>query len=302
MVVLLSCWWCLRSLRDALLVFGVALYSQAVTLAVVDYFGDTMSALLIVMPPLVQVLAVSAGVHLVNYHRDAARSLPPDKAALAGLAAGWLPSTLSALTTIIGLVSLLPSGLSPIRAFGAYAGIGVFVGWGVSLLMIPGTLAALSGRGRSTSFSRTTVPDHLAGPGRNETGSVATSKTPTFADRFWADFGGVVTGWHGPIVFLALLAMGVLGWGLGRIEASVRIETLFGRESRILQDYAWLEQRIGPLVPIEILLEFDKDCELSTRDRMAKLARIQSVLKNTREVGSMLSAITFLPEIRRDPR
>jgi predicted RND superfamily exporter protein len=298
-VVLLACWWCLRSFRDALLVFGVALYSQAVTLAVVDFCGDTMSALLIVMPPLVQVLAVSAGVHLVNYHRDAERTLPPDEAALAGLAAGWLPSTLSALTTIIGLVSMLPSGLSPIRAFGAYAGIGVFVAWGVSLLMIPGTLAALSSWGRSASSLRPLPELSKGGDGRStaEVGIPGTS----FADRFWRGFGSLVTGWHGPIVVLALLAMGLLGWGLQRVEASVRIETLFDRESRILRDYAWLERHVGPLVPIEILVEFPTECDLSTRDRLATLVRIQALLKNQSEVGGMLSAVTFLPDMRRDP-
>jgi uncharacterized protein len=68
-----------------------------------------------------------------------------------------------------------------------------------------------------------------------------------------------------------------------------------------LRDYAWLERHVGPLVPIEILVEFLAECDLSTRDRLATLARIHSVLKNQREVGGMLSAITFLPEIRRDP-
>ena len=299
-VVLLSCWWCLRSLRDALLVFGVALYSQVVTLAIVDYCGDTMSALLIVMPPLVQVLAVSAGVHLVNYHRDAARRLPPDEAALAGLAAGWLPSTLSALTTIIGLVSLLTSGLSPIRAFGAYAGIGVFVAWGVSLLMIPGTLAALSPRSRSPSSSRASSGGSPGWDGHPETQMSVHEMSP-FADRFWSGFGRLVIGLNGPIVVLALLAMGLLGWGLRWVEASVRIETLFDRESRILRDYAWLEKHVGPLVPIEILVEFREDCDLSTRDRAATLARIHSHLKDQHEVGGMLSAITFLPTFQRDP-
>ena len=45
--------------------------SQAATLAIVFYSGETMNALLIVLPPLIQVLAVAGGIHLINYYFEA---------------------------------------------------------------------------------------------------------------------------------------------------------------------------------------------------------------------------------------
>lgn len=55
-VVFLLSWWCLKQFRAALVVFGVASLSQGAALALVHYSGETMNALLIVLPPLIQVL------------------------------------------------------------------------------------------------------------------------------------------------------------------------------------------------------------------------------------------------------
>ncbi|MCA9117976.1 MAG: hypothetical protein KDA79_23050, partial [Planctomycetaceae bacterium] len=63
LVTALAC-LCLGSLRAGLTVAGLSFFCQAATLSLVHYSGQSMSALLIVLPPLVQVLAVAGGVHL----------------------------------------------------------------------------------------------------------------------------------------------------------------------------------------------------------------------------------------------
>ena len=283
LVVLACCWWCLGSFRDAAVVFAIALFSQAGTLAVVSYCGETMSALLIVMPPLVQVLAVSGGIHLVNYFRSLPDSVSPDAAAAATLAGAWLPSTLSSFTTIIGLLSLCLSGLAPIRSFGLYGSFGVFLGWALTLLLVPGTLAF---------WKRKRV---------NPSTELSSDRSAISRfDPFWRRFGEAVRTQYVAITLTAVLLMAGLGYGLLRVDASVRIETLFGRESPILQDYAWIESHVGPLVPIEVLVDFAADSTLTTRERASILARIHRMLDDNREIGGQVSALTFLPAISRD--
>lgn len=65
-IVFCVCLLCLDSFYAAALVFGVSCICQAVALAVMHYCGGTMTALLIVLPPLIQVLAIAGGVHLIN--------------------------------------------------------------------------------------------------------------------------------------------------------------------------------------------------------------------------------------------
>lgn len=81
-VVFFVCYLCLGSLRGGLLVVGLSLLGQGATLALVHYAGNEMSALLIVMPPLIQVLAVAGGIHLVNYYAEARAEVPKNEAAV----------------------------------------------------------------------------------------------------------------------------------------------------------------------------------------------------------------------------
>ena len=50
----------------------MAVIGEGMVLAVVYYTGTPMNAVLIVLPPLVFVLTVSAGIHLSNYYLDVA--------------------------------------------------------------------------------------------------------------------------------------------------------------------------------------------------------------------------------------
>ena len=89
------CWWCLKWLPGALLVFGLSLYCEGATLALIHLSGDQISALLIVLPPLIQVVTVSGGIHLINYYLDAQVAhgrrgglVPPATHGMAALHAG----------------------------------------------------------------------------------------------------------------------------------------------------------------------------------------------------------------------
>ena len=79
-----------------------------------------MTALLVVLPPLIQVVTASGGVHLINYYLVARQTYDSESAAWGALKIGWVPCALSAATTAIGLGSLLVSQLVPVRTFGFF--------------------------------------------------------------------------------------------------------------------------------------------------------------------------------------
>ncbi len=97
LIVLVMCRLCLRSWPFTFLVFGIAVFGQMLTLSLVYYSGETMNAVLIVMPPLVMVLTVSAAVHLVNYYHDEVRrggfeNAPRRRSRTACSPASWPPA------------------------------------------------------------------------------------------------------------------------------------------------------------------------------------------------------------------
>lgn len=119
--VLGMCLLFLPTWRAAVVVFLLSVFCELTTLSLVHHCGDSLNALLIVLPPLIQTAAVSGGIHLVNYYFAAHAGGERDPAGQAFRLA-WLPCALSAGTTAIGLASLMVSELAPIRAFGAYGG------------------------------------------------------------------------------------------------------------------------------------------------------------------------------------
>jgi predicted RND superfamily exporter protein len=292
LIIFLICWWSLRSLLSGAIVFLAACFCQSVLLAAIYYTGQKLSALLIILPPLVQVLTISGGIHLMNYYRSALILLPPQRAAIEAFRRGWLPTVLSLGTTAMGTASLMVSRLEPIRMFGIYGTIGVLLTTATVLTVVPCSMIMLRGLRRrkaeepdAAAFNTAAVPDQVA------------LTRPDATAAGWHQLTTLL-GRHNFIVlatFLGMMAIGILG--LSQLQTSVRIETLFAADSRIMLDYRWLEEHIGPLVPIEVLVKFPRDCGLSDRSRLDVVWRINNTLQKQPHVRSITSALTFFPSL-----
>lgn len=278
-IILYSCWWCLRSIRAAFLVFGLSVLAQGVTLALIHFCGGSMTALLIVMPPLIQVLAVAGGIHLVNYYFDSAREPGVKNPAVRAIQLGWLPCVLSAGTTAVGLGSLIVSELTPIRAFGTYAAAGVALTCGLLLAFVPAFF--------------TLWPKEIKA-GNDDHSRDASEATER---RGWRRLMEVVSRRHRLITAVAVFAMVGAGLGVARMSTSVRIETLFADDSEVLADYRWFEEHIGPLVPIEVVLRFDENSTLSFRERLKLAWRVERKLAGLEQVDAVMSPVTFVPPV-----
>jgi predicted RND superfamily exporter protein len=266
-VVLLLTWWSLGSLLHAGLVFIIALFCVGSSFAAVAACGDHMNPVLIVMPLLILVLGVSSGVHLVNYLTEAYQA-DGDAGLRRAVQAAWLPCLLSAGTTAIGLGSLVVSELEPIQVFGFHAAGGVLLNLLLLFAVIPGCFALwpirrprrrLSGRALAVTWNRFGLPH------------------------------------AGKLVMAAGLGVTGLGAGLPMLRSSVAIDTLFTPESVILKDYAWIENRIGPLAPVEVIVEFGADSPLRPAARLDLVEHIAEVLGRQPGVSGVFSAASFFP-------
>jgi len=271
MVVFCICILCLDSLYVASVVFGVSCISQFLSLAILHYCGGEMTALLVVLPPLIQVLTIAGGIHLVNYAIDAADETNGEIAIDQAVQIGWLPCVLSSGTTAIGLGSLAVSGLAAVREFGIYAALGVLTTLAVLLVLLPGLLAWRPIRSikQATATRPAKVWDALT--------------------RFQTQ--------HAKFVCIgSLLVILGLGVGVSRLQASVRIETLFGPNSRLLHDYAWLEANVGPLVPIEAIVTFPDPKDMTVAEQIETLRHIKRTLGQSPHVTKVSSCLDFLPD------
>lgn len=276
-VALLLAWRCLRHVRLVLIVFATALYSTALAVSLVHFSGGTMNVLLVMMPTLVYVLTVSSAVHLANYYRDALAEGTRNDAPRRAVRAGTTPCVLSTATTAVGLGSLAISEVMPVRMFGIYSAVGLIASLPVLLLCMPAALQLWPIRAAD-------VVEGKPLPGEVRPRRAASIAAWIGRRHRWITIGG--------LILMALAAVGV-----ARIETSVKLLNLFSPNSRIIRDYAWLERHLGPLVPIEVVLRFDKPDSVGMLERMRLVEAVERKLDAMDAVGGTMSAATFAPSL-----
>ena len=298
LVGLFLAWWSLRSFSLTLIVFACGILSALASLAFVSLTGGTTDAFMLAMPSMIYVLAVSGAVHLIKYYRDAVPKWGLEKAPLHAIAEGWKPTLLCSVTTSIGLLALCTSDLTPIRKFGMYSSAGVMLMLIMLFVLLPAALYLWPVKKFLKGFQST---------GSDQRG--------TRLDRFWLSLGGWITR-HYTLVSVTCLAFIVgVGFGVTRTKTSVDIMKLFDQHARVRQDYQWLEKNLARLVPIEVILRFDKSSQkthdqtpadlsrLTLVDRARAVVQIQNAIDSKfgslgeDVIGRSMSPLTFIPPL-----
>ncbi len=77
------------------------------------------------------------------------------------------------------------------------------------------------------------------------------------------------------------------------VQTSMQLRDFFLDSSRIVLDYRWIEERLGPIFPAEVVLEFDTDSALNMHDRLRLVTRIESAIREQHLQAVTVSAATF---------
>ncbi|MFO0916537.1 MAG: MMPL family transporter [Pirellulales bacterium] len=243
-------WWSLRSIKLTAIVFVCGILSAALGLAMVWWTGNDMDAVLLSMPSLVYVLAISGAVHLVNYYRDEVLEHGQEGAVSRAMAHGWKPALLCSVTTAIGLFSLCASEIEPIRKFGLYSALGVIGMLAILFVYLPAALVMWPVRFKRTHDERGVEDEHSL-----------PDQPHSLQDKFWCWFGSTVIRHHALVFMGCMAVIGLLAGGLTRINTSIDLLKMFDSSARILKDYVWLEQNLGRLIPMEVVIRFPESMQ-----------------------------------------
>jgi hypothetical protein len=246
-------WWSLKSKALVGMVLASGVYSMFASLAVVWYSGYPVDAILLTMPSLVYVATTSGAIHLANYYRDQlAETGVQEGAAGRAVHHALLPLSLATGTTAVGLATLAVSELVPIKMFGIFSAVGVVVSFVILVTFMPAALELFPPKLRLGKLGDDEDSAHWK---------------PIEQSRWW-HVGQWITRHNGLVATACLLVMLAVGYGMTRVESSVQLMRLFSPKARIREDYRWLETKLGPLVPMEILVRIDQeDCSLNFLER-----------------------------------
>ncbi len=271
--------WCLRSVRLTIMVFGCALYAGAISLAIVHYSGAAMNAILLTMPAVVYVAGISGAIHFANYYRDSVAEGGVEGAPARALMHSWLPCVLAAGTTSAGLFSLYTSELVPIQMFGIYSALGVLSTLALLFLFLPAWMQLWPMQPHSLLDGEQPKAEDIDLPVR------------------WRRILQGVLDRHRLVLAGLVAVMIACGVGLSRVDTSIKLTKLFSPSAQIIHDYQWLEDNLGPLVPMEVIVKIDTDNGMTMLERMELVERIQKQMQSIEHIGSTMSAVTFAPEL-----
>ena len=282
LIVFLLTWYRMKDLPLTIMVIFYAVLCAMISLAVLYLTGGKMNLTMVMLPTLIFILGVSGCVHMVNYYRKASTRGYGLASADQAVKDARYPVLLSALTTACGLASLATSQVMPIRLFGIYSATGVLCSLVIFLLVLPATLYLLKGR-ISKFFStkgKLTRRERITGVSRSTS---------------------IVVNWvcrtHGLVVVPALIGLAIVSTGVLKLNASVKLQSRFAQRTRIIQDYQWLEENLGPLVPMEVIIHFTPANSQSPWEQMQTARVIERAIRQTTAVNATLSAGTFAPRL-----
>ncbi len=177
--------------------------------------------------------------------------------------------------------SLYLSHLTPIKSFGVYSAVGVMATLGLLFLCVPAALHLWPPTFRGAIAGAPTAPRGGAAPA---------------VRRVFDEFAQKVVNHH-VIVYLAFaLVAASCVWGISKIQTSVSIRNLFSPRAEIIQNYDWLQDKLGGLVPMEVVVRFDdRTCPLNFLERLELIERVQQRIVAMPQVDSVMSAWTFMP-------
>lgn len=255
-------WWSLRSLQMTVVVFACGVACAGLSLAIVPLTGGAVDAILMSMPALVYVLAVSGAIHFINYYRLAAADNDLQRAVDHAVSHAWRPALLCSVTTAIGLASLATSDIVPICRFGLYSAAAVMATLAVLFVILPAIMRVWPWQPPVGSPDAASATAASSGPG-----------------GFWARYTHRIAQHRWLVIGGSLAAIVLLMAGLPRVSTTIDLLKLFSSDARLVADYRWFEQHLGRLVPMEVVVRFPGDVRqesLSTNATLAQLVRTQS--------------------------
>ncbi len=268
----------LKSLRLTFVVLFGAYYTVLLAVALVGPTGGSMNMVLVVMPTLLLVTTMEAGIHVVSYWRYAAKHDPQNAVANA-VKMATMPCLLASITGAFGLASLMTSSLRPVYDFGMYSAIGSLIGYVVTLYGLPPLLSYLPAK-------------------------VALGPDDSQSSKFWERVAGTLVRRHGLVSLACVGIAAACSVGLIWFKTETKAIRYFPESSVVVKDYRFIEENIGGIVPVDIVVRFPEqtrapaDDGLLFAERQEIVRRIQNrLVQKHPDISGSISLATFRPTL-----
>ena len=282
-----------RNIWLALFINAIGIYTGCLAFNIIYLADVDMNAIIWPLPTLTMLLTVSASLHFLSYFKKATEAtplpteLPTDnrwqyrrQVARKALQLSLKPMLCCTITTVVGLLSLLLSFSQPVRQFGLFGALSILAALVLLLVSFPAFLTLIGyAEKHSAKYSER-------------------SRQKTSVDH-WNWLAHFTYRFRWTIVVACVTATITCALGIPKVKTGSNLQNFFPAGDPVLQQATAVEQQVGPLASIELLLHFKNVNTDNDRLRMEGLQALGSRIMNQTEIKSCLSAATFAPELKR---
>jgi len=136
----------LRTLRGVVLPFLTVMISGIWTLGMMALIQSPLYSMSTMVPVILTAVGCAYGIHIISRYYEAVEeddSRPRREIVLETMGEMWVPVVMTALTTVVGFLSMVVSRSLPPRSVGVFTAMGVAAATLTSLTMIPAGLVLL---------------------------------------------------------------------------------------------------------------------------------------------------------------
>ncbi len=288
---ILISYFCFQHIRPALLVFSISFLNQQICLAMIYYLNVPFDSVLMLAANLTFVLSMSAGIHLVNYYREAIRYLPPEEAVFKALSTALVPTFISVVTTVAGLLSFMSSQLVPISKFGSLSSRALLISMVVLLIYIPlhFLMFPMQGWRKKEEEGKDAEANPNSGDEEEAPGLLARTIEALFFPLVRRFPYGVIC------VSVVLAAVGL--YGATHLKTSIGLHSMLRSDTRPIKDYQWIEEKFGPLIPVEIMIAYPEGDGLEIFQRLQTMKTLTAKLQEKLPDTGVLSLLNFVQDL-----
>ena len=269
-----------RRLSGLLLPLAVMAITLCWTVGLYSLCGYAMNTITALLPPVIMVLCIATTVHLYSAWLQLAGQPGDGKILLAReMQKLFLPCLFTALTTALGLISLLVSDVPAVQLFGIFTAIGVMLAFLVNVLVVPVVLSYLP------------IPE----TGRRLYDTGALSRVLRAATQLTVTSPRLV-------LIVSLISAGVALSGVGRIENNTDLVRFLKPDAPLHRDTMAIDQAVGGVNRIEFMLTRRDGKALSRLVDLTRLAALQESVDRLPKVSGTYSILSVLKPLNRAER
>lgn len=261
-----------RSVMLTILPLVVVMLGAVWILGIMSLAGKPLDILMVLLPTIMFVVGMSDVVHILTKYIEQLRLGQTRLTALritfreVGMA-----TFLTSLTTAIGFFTLLTASIQPIREFGIYTGIGVFVAFIVAFSLIPASLSIM----KPPAVSRKML--HRSG---------------------WFGFLSksfiTVSRKRRVVIWISLVLVILSVAGIRQIHINTYLIEDLPQDHPLKQDFTFFDQHFGGSRPFEMTATVPEGRSLFDPQVLREMETVSDYLRTNYEAGNVAGPATLV--------